>query len=89
LTAFDFADYMEERRRWVDESLDRCLPPASPYPSPVHGATRCTVFGGGKRSRPILTLAAAAEAKEAISPLPESRTHPLEAIAEHIIQRRR
>ena len=55
---FDLASYMEERRKWVDEALDRCLPPSSAYPSPIHEAMRYSVFGGGKRLRPILILAA-------------------------------
>jgi len=56
--AFDLPSYMEERRKWVDEALDRCLPPPTAYPSPIHEAMRYSVFGGGKRLRPILILAA-------------------------------
>jgi prolyl oligopeptidase len=31
--SFDLQGYLQERRRWVDETLDQVLPPASSYPS--------------------------------------------------------
>jgi len=57
--AFDFEGYIQERRRWVDEALDRYLPPSSRYPFLIHEAMRYSVFGGGKRLRGILGIAAA------------------------------
>lgn len=51
--------YLEERRRLVEEALDRLLPPVDTYPRPLHEAMRYSVFAGGKRLRPILAIAGA------------------------------
>ena len=51
--------YLEERRRLVEEALDRFLPPVDTYPRPIHEAMRYSVFAGGKRLRPILAIAGA------------------------------
>jgi geranylgeranyl diphosphate synthase type II len=56
---FDLEAYLAERRRAVDEALDRCLPPATAYPPTIHEAMRYSVFAGGKRLRPILVIAGA------------------------------
>jgi len=55
----DLDAYLAERRRAVDEALDRCLPEAAAYPPAIHEAMRYSVFAGGKRLRPILVIAAA------------------------------
>lgn len=44
-------------RRLVDAKLDRLLPAESVSPARVHAAIRWSVFAGGKRFRPLLTLA--------------------------------
>lgn len=44
----------------VDRALDRYLPGEDAYPQPIHRAMRYSVFAGGKRLRPLLTLASAA-----------------------------
>jgi geranylgeranyl diphosphate synthase, type II len=54
-----FADFMQRARVQVDEALDRYLPSAPVCPLIVGEAMRYSVFAGGKRLRPILTLAAA------------------------------
>ncbi len=54
-----FADFMQRARAQVDEALDRFLPTAAVCPGVVSEAMRYSVFAGGKRLRPILTLAAA------------------------------
>ena len=41
----------------VNAELDRLLPPESIPPTRVHAAIRWCVFAGGKRFRPLLTLA--------------------------------
>ncbi|MBS3898053.1 MAG: polyprenyl synthetase family protein [Dethiobacter sp.] len=43
----------------VDEALNRLLPPEDTFPPEIHGAIRYSVFAGGKRLRPLLTLSAA------------------------------
>jgi geranylgeranyl diphosphate synthase type II len=52
------AAVMAERRRQVDEALERWLPPQGDHPPVIHEAMRYSVFAGGKRLRPILTLLA-------------------------------
>ena len=51
--------YLEEKTCLVDQYLNKVLPPDSDYPSSLHQAMRYSVFSGGKRFRPILTLVAA------------------------------
>ncbi len=50
--------YLEACRTRVDEWLDRWLPPADRFPRPLFEAMRYSLFAGGKRMRPALTLAA-------------------------------
>ena len=57
--SFDLEAYFAERRRAVDEALDRHLPPATAVPTVIHEAMRYSVFAGGKRLRPILVIAGA------------------------------
>jgi geranylgeranyl diphosphate synthase type II len=57
--AFDLEGYLAERRRAVDEALERYLPAATAYPPVIHEAMRYSVFAGGKRLRPILVIAGA------------------------------
>ena len=56
-TAFD--RYLDARRREIDAALDEALPAPPACPAPIAEAMRYSVFAGGKRFRPILTLAAA------------------------------
>lgn len=51
--------YLKERCRIIDAALNRYLPKAGTRPATVHEAMRYSLFAGGKRLRPILTLAAA------------------------------
>jgi geranylgeranyl diphosphate synthase type II len=57
--AFDLEAYFAERRRAVDEALERYLPPPTAAPPIIHEAMRYSVFAGGKRLRPILVIAGA------------------------------
>jgi geranylgeranyl diphosphate synthase, type II len=43
----------------VDSALDTYLPAADTFPPEIYRAVRYSVFAGGKRLRPLLTLAAA------------------------------
>jgi geranylgeranyl diphosphate synthase type II len=54
----DVAAELDERRRLVEEALDRALPPESAWPETIHRAARYSLFAGGKRIRPLLVLAA-------------------------------
>ncbi|MEN6522079.1 MAG: polyprenyl synthetase family protein [Armatimonadota bacterium] len=53
----DLKQYLKERKAIVDAALDRYLPPATDQPGVVHEAMRYSTIDGGKRIRPILTLA--------------------------------
>jgi len=57
-TAAPGLEYLEKRRREVDELLDRFLPAESVYPEQLHQAMRYSVLAGGKRIRPTLALTA-------------------------------
>ena len=53
------AEYIGARRTRIDEALARYLPAPPIYPRSVYEAMRYSLDAGGKRLRPILTLAAA------------------------------
>jgi len=55
----DLKKYFERRRRQIDGALDRWIAGEEEFPPQVHKAMRYSLFAGGKRLRPILTLAAA------------------------------
>jgi geranylgeranyl pyrophosphate synthase len=60
VTAADtLAAFLSDARMRVDTALDRYLPTPPACPEIVSVAMRYSVFAGGKRLRPILTLAAA------------------------------
>ena len=51
--------YLEKRRKLIEKALAQSVPAASLRPATIHAAMRYSLLGGGKRLRPILTLAAA------------------------------
>ncbi len=51
--------YLSERRESVNRTLDRLLPDEKEYPQTIHRAMRHSVFAGGKRIRPLLSMASA------------------------------
>jgi len=51
--------YVSERRRLIEAALEHYLPPTPPCPPVVRTAMQYSLVAGGKRLRPILTLAAA------------------------------
>lgn len=55
-TEQSFKELIAERQSLIEEALDRYLPPAENYPERLHAAMRYSVFAGGKRLRPLLTL---------------------------------
>ena len=52
----DFRVLMLERKTLIDRALDYYLPREEEYPQEIHRAMRYSVFAGGKRIRPLLTL---------------------------------
>ena len=55
----DLKAYLRTRGALIDRALNRCLPRATVKPGTIHKAMRYSLFAGGKRLRPVLTLAAA------------------------------
>ncbi len=49
---------LELGRQAADAALERLLPPATQHPTSIHQAMRHSVFAGGKRLRPILSMEA-------------------------------
>ncbi len=61
--ATPFDEYLDARRREVDAALEAAIPAPPACPPRIAEAMRYSVFAGGKRLRPILTLAAAEAAR--------------------------
>ena len=64
--------YLKKQRALVESALKQSVPAASVRPATIHQAMRYSLLAGGKRLRPILTLAAAeacglADVKQALS----------------------
>ena len=57
--AFNLEKYTRNHARKVDQALSQYLPSARTKPTTIHKAMRHSLFAGGKRIRPILTIAAA------------------------------
>ena len=52
-------DYLEQKRLEVDRFLDEVTPSTATPPTTLHESMRYSLLAGGKRVRPILTIAAA------------------------------
>lgn len=55
----DIEAYLAEKQQLINTALDKYLYEPGTYPPVIHQAMRYSVFAGGKRLRPILTMAAA------------------------------
>jgi geranylgeranyl diphosphate synthase type II len=58
VTTFNLNDYLSSRRTAIDRALDRCIKSQPGQTHAIWRAMRYGLFPGGKRIRPILTLAA-------------------------------
>ncbi|HOF41196.1 MAG TPA: polyprenyl synthetase family protein [Candidatus Hydrogenedentes bacterium] len=56
MAEFDLATYLEERRTFIEDHLDRILPAETEQPCEVSAAMRYGVLRGGKRLRPLMSL---------------------------------
>jgi geranylgeranyl pyrophosphate synthase len=74
VSAEPLAAFLTSARARVDASLDRYLPVPPACPAIVADAMRYSVFAGGKRLRPILTLAAAIAADDHRPEAPNAAT---------------
>ena len=59
MSGVDLPTYLADRRKRVDDALERMLPSEDLPPTTIHRAMRYSVFAGGKRLRPILAIAGA------------------------------
>ena len=55
----DIKVYLAKRREVVDKALELLVPPVKTFPPKVFEAMRYSLFAGGKRVRPILSIASA------------------------------
>ncbi len=55
----DLHVYLDDRRRLVEDALDRFLPASTSRPEKLHESVRYSMLAPGKRIRPILTIASA------------------------------
>lgn len=55
----ELQEFLKQSAKAVDAALDRYLPKTTVKPATIHRAMRYSLFAGGKRMRPVLTLAAA------------------------------
>jgi geranylgeranyl diphosphate synthase, type II len=51
-------EYLALQQKLVDAELDRLVPPETAAPETIHRAMRYSLFAGGKRIRPILSMEA-------------------------------
>ncbi len=49
--------YLDDKKKMVDQLLDKYLPPENTAPISLHSAMRYSIMAGGKRIRPILCFA--------------------------------
>ena len=54
----DLTSFLSERKKLIDETLEKIIPPENAFPPSIHKAIRYSLLDGGKRIRPILALAA-------------------------------
>ena len=55
----DIQDYLKQQQEKIDQFLDQVVPPGHVLAKTLYESIRYSLLGGGKRIRPILTLAAA------------------------------
>jgi geranylgeranyl pyrophosphate synthase len=78
------ARFLTTARQSVDRALDAYLPAAPACPALVSEAMRYSLFAGGKRLRPILTLAAADAVARRARPTSSSSDAGLDATVERL-----
>lgn len=61
-------ELLEHGREAADAALERLLPPGTQHPTSIHRAMRHSVFAGGKRLRPILSMEAGRMIGGSLSP---------------------
>ena len=69
------SEYLQARRTLVEQALAQFLPAAPACPPLIDEAVRYSLFAGGKRLRPILTLAAAESVADQIGAPADTARH--------------
>jgi len=64
MSEINLESYLQQRKAMVDSALEARLPTVNTDPRPVHDARRSATLSGGKRLRPIFSLAVAEMAGE-------------------------
>ncbi|MFQ5480169.1 MAG: polyprenyl synthetase family protein [Thermodesulfobacteriota bacterium] len=59
MDTFNLQKYLEAKKAFIDKALGALIPPAAGHASVLNEAMRYSLFAGGKRLRPVLTLASA------------------------------
>ena len=76
---FTLAEYLATRRGQIEDALAVYLPPPPRCPAALHAAMRYSLEAGGKRLRPIVTLAAAEAVSGQAAPDSPALAHALPA----------
>jgi len=58
VAAAPVGELLDARRRSIEDALERALPTEDQWPASLHAAMRYSLFAGGKRLRPMLSLSA-------------------------------
>ncbi len=59
MNTFDLQKYLEAKKVFIEKALDTLIPPLTGHTRVLNEAMRYSLFAGGKRLRPVLTLASA------------------------------
>jgi len=59
MDSFNLSEYLEAKKVFIDKALKALIPSLSGHTKSLNEAMRYSLFAGGKRLRPVLTLAAA------------------------------
>jgi len=59
MDSLDLSEYLEAKKAFIDKALKALIPPLSGHTKTLNEAMRYSLFAGGKRLRPVLTLASA------------------------------
>ncbi len=59
VASLNITDYLATKASLIDEAMDTLIPSAGDFPKNLNKAVRHSLFAGGKRLRPVLTLASA------------------------------
>jgi geranylgeranyl diphosphate synthase type II len=68
----NLAEYLQASQQTIDAALDKWVPPETAPPESLHRAMRYSLFAGGKRIRPILSVAAASAISDDVAAIEDA-----------------